>query len=66
MKLVLAALGVILLIVAGLYFLVPAEQLPAFFPGHAAGVARMQYKHGILSGVIGIVLLAASVWMGPK
>jgi hypothetical protein len=29
-------------------------------------VARMHYKHGIASGVVGIVLLAAGVWMGRR
>ena len=64
MKLVLTAVGVVLLVVAAVYFLLPADQLPAFFPGHEAGVARMHYKHGIVSGVAGIVLLAAGVWIG--
>ncbi len=66
MKLVLTVLGVILLIVASVYFLTPADQLPSFFPGHEAGVARMHIKHGVVSGVIGIVLIAAGVWMGRK
>ncbi len=66
MKLVLTVLGVILLIVASVYFFTPADQLPSFFPGHEAGVARMHIKHGVVSGVIGIVLIAAGVWMGRK
>jgi len=66
MKLVLTAVGVVLLVVAAVYFLLPADQLPAFFPGHEAGVARMHYKHGIVSGVAGIVLLAAGVWIGRR
>lgn len=41
MKLILTALGVILLIIAGVYFLIPADQLPAFLPGHEAGVAHV-------------------------
>ena len=64
MKLVLTLLGVVLLVVAAVYFLVPADQLPGFFPGHEAGVTRVHYKHGIVSGVAGVVLLAAGVWMG--
>ena len=36
MKLVLTLLGVVLLVVAAVYFLVPADQLPGFFPGHQA------------------------------
>ena len=66
MKLVLNALGVILLIVASMYFLVPADQLPGFLPGHEAGVTRMHVKHGVVSGVVGIALIAGGTWMGRK
>ena len=66
MKLVLTVLGVVLLIIAGMYVVVPADQLPTFFPGHEDGVARVHMKHGIASGVAGIILLAAGVWMGRK
>lgn len=66
MKLVLTLLGVVLLVVAAAYFLVPADQLPGFFPGHQAGVTRVHYKHGIVSGVAGVVLLAAGAWMGRR
>jgi hypothetical protein len=66
MKLVLNALGVILLIVASMYLLVPADQLPGFLPGHEAGVTRMHVKHGVVSGLVGIALIAAGTWMGRK
>jgi hypothetical protein len=66
MKLVLTLLGVVLLIVAAVYFLVPADQLPSFFPGHETGLARVRIKHGIGSGVLGLVLLGAGVWMGRR
>ena len=66
MKTVLTVLGVILLVIAAVYFLVPADQLPGFMPGHEAGVTRVHVKHGIVSGVVGIVLLAAGVWMGRR
>jgi hypothetical protein len=66
MKLVLTALGVVLLIIAGMYFLVPADQLPGFLPGHEDGVARVHVKHGVASGVVGIILLAAGVWIGRR
>ena len=66
MKLVLTLLGVVLLVIAAVYFLLPADQLPGFFPGHEAGVTRVHYKHGIVSGVAGLVLLAASVWVGRR
>jgi hypothetical protein len=66
MKLVLTLLGVVLLIVAAVYFLVPADQLPSFFPGHEAGLPRVRMKHGIASGVVGLVLLGAGVWFGRR
>lgn len=66
MKLIATLLGVVLLVVAAVYFLVPADQLPGFFPGHEAGVSHVHTKHGIAAGVVGIVLLAAGAWMGRR
>jgi hypothetical protein len=66
MKLILTVLGVVLLVVAAVYFLLPADQLPGFFPGHETGVTRMHYKHGIVAGVVGVVLLALGGWMGRR
>jgi hypothetical protein len=66
MKLVLTLLGVVLLVIAAVYFLVPADQLPGFLPGHDAGVTRVRMKHGIASGVVGVILLAAGIWMGRR
>ena len=66
MKLVLTLLGVVLLVVAAVYFLVPSDQLPGFFPGREAGVARLHMKHGIVAGVTGIVLIAAGMFMGRR
>jgi hypothetical protein len=66
MKPVLTVLGIVLLIVAAVYFVMPADQLPGFFPGHEAGVAKIHAKHGIVAGVAGLVLLAAGVWVGRR
>jgi hypothetical protein len=66
MKLVAYLLGIILIIVAVMYFLLPADSLPAFFPGHETGLARMRYKHGMVSGVVGVVLLAVGWFMGRR
>lgn len=64
MKLVTYLLGIILIVVAAMYFLLPADSLPGFFPGHETGLARMRYKHGMVSGVVGVVLLAVGWFMG--
>jgi hypothetical protein len=66
MKIILTLVGIVLLIVAGFYFVFPADQLPGFFPGHEAGVARIHYKHGIVAGAAGIVLLVAGWWAGRR
>ena len=66
MKLVLTVFGIVLLIVAAVYFVMPADQLPGFLPGHEAGVTKIHAKHGIVAGVAGLVLLAAGVWMGRR
>ena len=66
MKLVLTLLGVVLLVIAAVYFLVPADQLPGFFPGHETGSAHMHMKHGIVAGVIGIILIGAGTFMGRR
>jgi hypothetical protein len=66
MKLILSLLGVVLLIVAAVYFMMPADQLPSFFPGHEAGVTRMHTKHGIVAAVAGVALLAGGWWMGRR
>lgn len=66
MKLVLTLLGVILLVVAAVYFLVPANELPGFFPGHDASLTRMRMTHGIASGVAGLVLIGAGMFLGRR
>ena len=59
-------LGVIFLIAAAMYFLVPADSLPTFLPGHETGLMRIRAKHGMLSGAIGVVLLGVSWFLGRR
>jgi hypothetical protein len=66
MKLIATLLGVILLVVAAVYFLVPADQLPGFFPGHEAGVTLVHVKHGIAAAIVGVVLLGVGAWIGRR
>ena len=58
--------GVVLLVVAAVYFLMPADQLPSFLPGYAAGDTHVHTKHGIVAGVVGLVLLGAGVFIGRR
>jgi hypothetical protein len=47
-------LGVLLLVVAVIYFVDSASSLPSFFPGHQAGSSHHHTKHGIAAAVLGI------------
>jgi hypothetical protein len=66
MKLIAIVLGIVLIVVAVVYFVVPADSLPGFFPGHDPGLARVRVKHGLLSGAAGVVVLAVGWWMGRR
>ncbi len=59
-------LGALLIVVAIVYFAVPAESLPSFFPGHDPGMTRVRLKHGIASGVVGVVLLVVGWFLGRR
>jgi hypothetical protein len=60
-------LGIILLIVAGIYILEPASSLPSFFPGQEAGSSHHHVKHGIAAGALGIAcLIFAWFQSGPS
>jgi len=64
MKIAAYILGIVFIVVAGIYLAVPADSLPSFFPGHEAGLTRVRLKHGIASGVVGVILLVAGWFVG--
>jgi hypothetical protein len=64
MRLAAYLLAVILIFVAAIYFLVPADSLPAFFPGHEPGLTRIRMKHGIAAGAAGVILLLVGWFVG--
>ena len=66
MKTIAYLLGVLLIVVAAIYLFVPADQLPSFFPGADATLARIRVKHGIASGAVGIALLVAGWVVGRR
>ncbi len=45
-------LGVLLAIVAVVYFVEPAGSLPSVLPGHEAGSAHHHIKHGIAAAAV--------------
>ena len=64
MRLAAYLLAVILIVVAAIYLLLPADSLPAFFPGHEAGLTRIRMKHGIAAGAAGVILLLVGWFVG--
>ena len=49
-----AIAGVLLLVVAVVYFADSADALPSFIPGHEAGSAHHHIKHGIAALVLAV------------
>jgi len=60
-------LGIVLIVIAVVYWAEPARSLPSFFPGHEAGSAHHHVKHGIAAFLVGLACLAFA-WFnsGPK
>lgn len=46
--------GVVLLVIAVIYFVDTADALPSFFPGHEAGSSHHHVKHGIAALALGL------------
>jgi drug/metabolite transporter (DMT)-like permease len=60
-------LGIVLIVIAVVYWAEPARSLPSFFPGHEAGSNHHHVKHGIASFLVGLACFAFA-WFntGPK
>ena len=64
-------LGILLLVVAVIYFVEPAHSLPSFFPGHVSAgdseAGHHHVKHGIAALVVALALFAFA-WFasGPR
>jgi hypothetical protein len=59
--------GIVLIVIAIVYWAEPAKSLPGFFPGHEAGSAHHHVKHGIAAFVVGLACFVFA-WFrtGPK
>jgi hypothetical protein len=47
-------LGIVLIVIAVIYFVSTAGGLPGFFPGHKAGSSTHHIKHGIAALLLGL------------
>jgi hypothetical protein len=51
-------LGVAFLVIAAVYWLIPAPSLPSFFPGFKMGSVHVHFKNALGSLVLALALLA--------
>ena len=59
-------LGLLFFVVAIIYWVVPADSLPGFFPGFEPGLNRVRLKHGIAAAVVGVLLFAVAWYAGRR
>lgn len=64
-------LGVLLMVVAVVYFVTPAHSLPSFFPGHASTTSaeanHHHTKHGLAALIVALACFAFAWFQtGPK
>jgi len=50
-----AVVGVVLVVVAFIYWFTPASGLPSFFPGYNPAVAAPHFKHGLAALIVGLL-----------
>ena len=59
-------LGIIFLIIAFVYFTIPVNHLPNFFPGFDAKLTKIHYKHGLGSLILGLGLFILAWFQSGK
>jgi hypothetical protein len=57
-------LGLAFVVIAIVYWLVPAGSLPGVFPGFEAGSPRVHLKHGLAAAAVAVVLFAIAWYAG--
>jgi len=59
--------GIVLIVLAIVYWVEPAGSLPSFFPGYQAHSTHVHVKHGLAALLVGLACLVF-VWFrtGPK
>jgi hypothetical protein len=60
-------LGIVLIVIAIIYWTQTAADLPSFFPGHKAGSSTTHVKHGIAAFLLGLACLVFAWFQtGPR
>jgi hypothetical protein len=66
MKMIAYLLAIICVIIAVMYFVMPAGQLPSFMPGYIAGSDHIHKTHGIAAAVVAVVLFGIGWFSGRR
>jgi hypothetical protein len=66
MRMVAYLLGIICIIAAIVYFVMPAGSLPTFMPGYEAGSAHMHVKHALIALAAAVILFVAGWLIGRR
>jgi hypothetical protein len=64
MRMLAYLLAIICVILAVMYFVMPAGQLPAFMPGYTAGSAHIHHTHAAAALAAAIVLFVLGWFFG--
>jgi hypothetical protein len=64
LPLIAGLLGVVFLVLAAVYWLVPSGSLPSFLPGFEAGSDHVHLKHAFASLIVALVLFAVAWFSG--
>ncbi len=59
-------LGIIFIILAGMYWFMAAGSLPTFMPGYEAGVTTIHIKHGLASLILALALFIFAWFKSAK
>jgi hypothetical protein len=66
MRVIAYILAIICIIVAVMYFVMPAGQLPTFMPGYEAGSAHIHTKHAAIAVVVAVILAVIGWLVGRR
>ena len=59
--------GAVLIVLAIVYWALPAKSLPSWLPGHESGSSHHHIKHGIAAFLLGLACFAYAWFQtGPK
>jgi hypothetical protein len=66
MRLIAYLLGIVCVVVAVMYFVMPAGSLPTFVPGYEAGSTHIHLKHAIAAVGAAVILFLIGLFAGRR